>query len=716
MNRLVRVYSLLACTMLVAATTSIAAPRQAASTDRGQLLQDFLFYVLTANPELAAGNGQTLLDSGITDSELALLVDDNRLGDRVEEALRRGRSMAGVEDLIAQFESHLEKGRQELSRDRKRIDEAISMLTGNLRGQLQAKARLEAAGEYAVPALLNVIVNGRGADLELAATDMIVQIKRQSVTPLCAALPWLDANSQRKVCDMLGEIGWRHASPYLLRLAQDSNASQVVREGAMRAFSRVGGVEADASSAFTWLSSEYFREELSLIPWPSEAVNNIWSYDPAIGLNATSVPTSIYCEIMAMNSARESLTLSPDRADALSLFVAANLKRENELPNGESDPIFGEARYSPQFYATAAGTATCQNVLGLALQIKNTILVRDAIAALSQTTGGGNLFQGSDSGKPLLSCLRYPDRRVQYESALVLGRALPMQTFSGSEAVVPLLASAVRNGASSFAVVIADDAENRRLESSRLEGLGFNIVGSGANASEALATAADSVGIDLVVIRTTQDMVKAAIDSVQSSEISAVAPTLVVVGDPVEKLKLQGDYSNDPRLLIWQSAGDEAFAAAIEAVMTSGAGGRIGESEATQYAFDALDTLQMIAVANNPVYSIGDAETSLLEAMKTQTGGVRLVVADVVSRINTARSQQAIFDAALSASDREQIELLDHTAASARRFGNKAEQRQADALLKIVKESSGDLADAAARLHGALNLPASNAVQLIIQN
>ena len=106
-------------------------------------------------------------------------------------------------------------------------------------------------------------------------------------------------------------------------------------------------------------------------------------------------------------------------------------------------------------------------------------------------------------------------------------------------------------------------------------------------------------------------------------------------------------------------------------------------------------------------------ENSLLEALAGRTGGVRLVVADVLSRINTPRSQHALFDAALAATEREQIELLDQTAASARRFGSKAEARHVNALLQLVKNSTGDTADAAARLHGALNLPTSNAVNLI---
>lgn len=682
-----------------------------ASPDRGTLLDDFLHYVLTAKPDLASANGRALLDSGITDAELAELVDSRGLGKRVEDTLRRGRSIDGIEDLMAEFETRLETGRQDLSRNPQRIEEAISMLVGNLRGQMQARSRLQAAGDYAVPGLLRVIVGAKGPDLELAATDMLKSIGRQAVTPLAESLTSVDANTQRKICDILGDIGYPHAAPYLAELAADPNATPPVREAASRAFGRVGGGNPDPSAQFAQLAANFFSEQPTLIPWPGEEANNVWTYDPTVGLAPTPVPSTIFSEVMSMRSARRALTADSSNAGALALYVASNLKRENELQAGQIDPIFGQSTYTPQFFATASGTTTARDVLALALDAKNTPLIRDAIAALAQTTGGGNLLTGSER-QPLLESLRYPDRRVQYEAALTLARALPTQTFSGSEVVVPMLASAVRTGATSYALVIADDAENRRLETSRLQALGFTVLSGGATANEAMNEIAAAHAIDLVVVRAGADTTRQAVAMMRTLIPTSVAPVLVIAA-PADRPSLASTFETDGGILVWQPAGDEAFAAAVETVMTRASGGRISESEADQYAFDALEALQMIAVANSGVYSIADAENSLLEALASRSGGVRLVVADVLARIDSARSQRALFDAALGATEREQIELLDHAAASARRFGNKSEARHADALLQLVSSSTGETADAAARLHGALNLPTANAVKLI---
>ena len=71
------------------------------------------------------------------------------------------------------------------------------------------------------------------------------------------------------------------------------------------------------------------------------------------------------------------------------------------------------------------------------------------------------------------------------------------------------------------------------------------------------------------------------------------------------------------------------------------------------------------------------------------------------------------FDTALSGSDDQQIELLQRCADSVKRFGNMIEQRHIDALVDLVLNTDGEIAEAAARVHGALNLPTSTAIQLI---
>jgi predicted S18 family serine protease len=63
--------------------------------------------------------------------------------------------------------------------------------------------------------------------------------------------------------------------------------------------------------------------------------------------------------------------------------------------------------------------------------------------------------------------------------------------------------------------------------------------------------------------------------------------------------------------------------------------------------------------------------------------------------------------------DADRVTLLTHTADSVKRFGNYLQERHIAALLDLVRQSEGELAEAAARLHGALNLPTTDAVEMI---
>src|SRR5690606_31980269 len=129
------------------------------------------------------------------------------------------------------------------------------------RERLLAHRRLEAAGEYAVPALLREITEGRDESLRLAAQEMIRRLGPQAVMPLSVALPHVgDATSQRVICDLLGDLGYPHAAPYLLEASTDGGTARPVREAALRAFNRVAlHRELGPSEQYTQLARQFFE-------------------------------------------------------------------------------------------------------------------------------------------------------------------------------------------------------------------------------------------------------------------------------------------------------------------------------------------------------------------------------------------------------------------------------------------------------------------------
>jgi len=75
------------------ASDDFGAESAGATAEQARLLQDVLHYVLVANIELAQASAEKLMESGIADQDLALLVQEQNLTERLERALARSRKM-----------------------------------------------------------------------------------------------------------------------------------------------------------------------------------------------------------------------------------------------------------------------------------------------------------------------------------------------------------------------------------------------------------------------------------------------------------------------------------------------------------------------------------------------------------------------------------------------------------------------------------------------
>jgi len=91
-----------------------------------------------------------------------------------------------------------------------------------------------------------------------------------------------------------------------------------------------------------------------------------------------------------------------------------------------------------------------------------------------------------------------------------------------------------------------------------------------------------------------------------------------------------------------------------------------------------------------------------------------MLIAEGLSAMDSSEAQVALIDAALDATGSEQIELLAYATASVRSFGNQTTPDQVASVLSLVElADESDLADAAAALHGALDLPGGAILQFV---
>ena len=177
--------------------------------------------------------------------------------------------------------------------------------------------------------------------------DMLTSIGRDAVLPLSAALPNLNDESQVLVSKTLGDIGYHHAAPSLIAVLQDGNSTAAVQHAAAQALEQLGIAEdSNLSTLHTIVAQQFYDGQTSVMPRAVDGQNIYWSWGGANGLVAKDVPQEVFDDVMAMHHASAALSQNTDNIHAMSVFVAANLRRDRELA-GQDDHVYGELGVQP---------------------------------------------------------------------------------------------------------------------------------------------------------------------------------------------------------------------------------------------------------------------------------------------------------------------------------------------------------------------------------
>lgn len=712
--------TLLAGTLGVLPTTSAYA-QGAAQPENGQeeqlqLLRDFIHFVKIARFDVAADLGTRLLESGIGSEEFVDLVERSREQDRFDEAVAAGLRVPVLEPIAAELESLFREGKLERARNPDEITRNIGLLTQGLRARSLARERLMVAGEYAMPQLLDAYLQQKDLALRAQVQRLMVDMGRQAIVPLITALPGLDAASQEAIAEVLGLIPYRTSLPVLIDVYQSTN-NNAVRQATGRAISRLGGNPgSDVGEMYALLANSYYSEPAELTSFPDEDYQLVWNFDPGLGLVMVPTRTPVFHEAMAMRMAQRSLNLDPQNDETLALWVAANYSRHFDTPEGYENPLYGRERRSAAYYGIAAGPEIDQLVLRRGIDSRDTPLVRSAIEAIAQTAGPRMLWgQDVDGRYPLLESLDYQNRRVQFETALALGNAQPTQSFNGSERVIPLLASAVKDASARYAVVLT--GENREIYDqyrTQLERRGFTVLPPAPEGLGQLdAAIAESPTIDLIVSAQGYDNTLVSIETARADSKMSVAPVLALMG-PDDLIAMERQFGRDQTVSVRrQSISTSAFDNSVETLLEVASGGPITAEEADEYAIRAIEVLRNLAISNNLVLNIADAGTILIEVLEQAEGFTLLDIAEIISYMPQPKSQQAIMDAAMRSDGEIQRELLVIVADSGKRYGNQLTNRQIRRLLEMAQSDDQELAESAAATMGALELDNASLLELI---
>lgn len=681
------------------------------------LLNDFIHFVKIARFDVAADLGRQLLDAGLDPEQFVDLVEQSRELDRFEEAVAAAMRVPALEPIAAELDALYRNGKLERARNPEEIARNIELLTGGLRARQLGRQRLIAAGEYAMPQLLDAYLQQDNLALKAQVQRLLVDMGRQSIAPLVASLDGLNATRQEAVVEVLGLIPYRTSVPALVDLYQRTS-NNAVRQACARSISRLGGdPSANVSDLYAQLADSYYGEPSQLTSFPGEDYQLVWTYDPGLGLVMTPVVTPVYHEAMAMRTAERSLKLDSSDAETLALWIASNYSRAFDSPDAYDNPMYPDERRDAEYFGTASGPDIMQLVLRRGIDSRDTPLVRASIEALATTAGPRSLWGQPINGRyPLLEALRYQNRRVQFESALALGKAQPQDTFNGAERVIPLLASAVRDASARYAIVLTgSDRESYDQYRSLLERDGFEVLPPAPEGLSGLdAAIAEASSIDLIVTALGYDDTLLTIESARNDQQMSVTPVLALMNaDELEPLRRQ--YLNDQTVAARRVEISSAnIATAVDQLLEAASGGPITEDEAEMYAQRAINVLRNLAISNNRVLNVLDASTILIDVLESVSGDTMLDVSEILSYVDRDSAQQAIMERVMDSDADERLALLGFLGDSGKRFGNMLSDRQTRALIRLAQDEDEALATTAVAAMGALEIENDELLPLIL--
>jgi len=416
----------------------------AVSTGFGQSLEenwnDFLHYTKIGRFDLAKGYAQAVLDSNPDPVELLALSEANRAGLDILVRVVDHAPDPELVDVTRKVLAIIEQGKFIRRSDPKIIIEEVKRLTSTERGWQTAVKRLRNSGEYAIPFMLDAIVDDSRKDEWKNIKRALPEIGRDAIRPLVAALQSENTGLKVEIIKALGGISYPQALGYL-KLVVEQDPSNELRTLAAESIRKIDpeALKAPAAALFYNLAEGYYYHAESLQPAEDANFANVWFWD-LVGkrLLKDKVDRSYFNELMAMRVCEWALKADPAFGWAIGLWQAAYFKAESTgiaMPN-----YFGPGHADAMTYATTAGPEYLHQALGRAIKDGNAYVALGAIEALATTAGEKSLLFRIGTAQPLVMALSFDDKAVKYSAAIAIAAAGPIAKFPESKLVVANLA------------------------------------------------------------------------------------------------------------------------------------------------------------------------------------------------------------------------------------------------------------------------------------
>jgi HEAT repeat protein len=692
------------------APTAASAP----SPELSDLWDNFIHGIKVARAELVISNGKALLESGASDRDIYLLsVKEENL----DMTLTRGsKNLKDAAPIIDQIRVKIESGYKAERSDPNQIANSIAMLPKNLRAYEIGAGRLVESGEYAVPQLVQKLMDSSTPpSLAERITNVLPRLGKAAIRPLTEALASNDARLQEIVADALGKIHYPESAAALKALTERKDVLPRTREIAMAALLACGGRDAvskPVASLYYELAEKYYYQKESVMPDANAATANVWFWREGLGLESIAVPRAIFGDVYAMRFARLALKADGNFQPAVSLWLAARIKKDIDTPAGVSDPTQSPGQPPASFYALAGSARFMQDVLGRALKDGDSGVALRAIEALSKTAGAASLIEGP-SASPLVAALTNAQREVRYLAAVALANALPQKKFKGDETVMVVFNEMLRQTGLRQALLVGGTGERRNVLKDALRSSGYDVI-ERDDADKAMMAIREVNGVDMVVLG---DPTFAAgmVDRLRNDPFSAGVP--IVIASTEERLVRL--FKSDARVVLTgDQSGSADVAEAVGRAARAGAAGAMNNELAGQWAARAAGAIARLGETGNTVYDISKTRKALIAALGDSRVEVRMAAARALAMMSSSEAQQAMAALTLNPAVDEKIRIgvLGLLSDSLRRFGNQIDSQTAAAIVAAVANDKEPMSvrEAMAEVLGAMNLPSEKIKSLIL--
>ena len=418
-----------------------------ASSGFGQSLEehwkDFVHYVKIGHSELAKGYAQAILQSNPDPVELLALSKESPQDYQLLQLVYESKRDPELADLVGKVLGLVDKGTFTRRTDSPIIAEEVRRLTGTDRGWVMAAKRLQAAGEYAIPFMLEAMADKTRKAEYPNIVRALPYIGKDAIRPLVAALQTDNVAIKGEIIKALGKIGYPQSQGYL-RYVAENDKSPELRAMAGNGLNQINpsSVRVPATRLFYKLAEDYYYHAQSFAPQEAADFGNLWFWNPQDGkLERIEVDKGYFYELMSMRACEWALRADPTFGQAIGLWVAAYFKAESA---GVAMPeFFGQGHADALVYATTAGVQYLHQALARAVNDQNAYVALGVVEALATTAGEKSLLYRIGTGQPLVAALRFRNRAVRYSAAIAIALAGPQGKFPEGKLVIANLAQAL---------------------------------------------------------------------------------------------------------------------------------------------------------------------------------------------------------------------------------------------------------------------------------